>query len=59
MTLAQQAADEQQANPLYTCAECGEPVIVFNGNSFKTCEHTEAAVIANMQAVVRGTGGVQ
>ena len=58
-TNAQKAADDQQADPLYTCAECGEPVIIFNGKSFRTCDHIESAVNANMQAVVRGIGGVQ
>jgi hypothetical protein len=55
---AQQAAEAQQANPVYTCADCGEAVVIFDGKTFKTCEHTDAAVLANMAAVVRGSGGL-
>ena len=56
--LAQKAAEEQQDNPMFQCAECSEPVIVYGGNYFRTCEHTEAAIIANMTAVVRGASWV-
>ena len=48
---------------LYICAECGEPVLVItgiNGNRiYKPCGHTEAAVLANMEAVVYGEGGTK
>lgn len=40
----QQAATHQQEAPLFVCDECGEPVIVFKGKQFKTCEHADAAV---------------
>lgn len=43
----------------YLCAECNEPVFVVNGIIYKPCGHTEAAVLANMQAVVYGEGGAK
>ena len=44
--------------PLYFCAECGEPVFLVEGVVYKPCGHTEAAVFANMTAIVRGTSEV-
>jgi len=55
---AQQSAEEQQANPMYTCGVCGEPVVVFDGKCFRTCDHVDAPVIANLQAIVRGQSGL-
>lgn len=43
---AQRAAEEQQADPLFVCTACGEPVLVFNGAYFRTCDHSEAPVAA-------------
>jgi len=44
--------------PLYSCAECGEPVFLVEGVVYKPCGHIEAAVYANMVAIVRGTSEV-
>ena len=48
----------------YECAECGKPVTPVNedGKEFRferTCEHTEAAIIANLQAQVTGASSVE
>jgi len=48
--------ESQEANPMYVCGECGAPVIVFNGKVFRTCEHADAIVVANLSAVVYGQG---
>lgn len=56
---AQAAAEQQQAEPLYTCSVCGEPVLVYGGRTFRTCEHLDAAVNANLSAIVKGTSGIQ
>jgi hypothetical protein len=45
--------------PLYTCAQCGTPVFLVDKIVYKPCEHKEAAVIANMSAIVRGTSSVK
>ena len=44
--------------PLYLCAECNEPVFLVEGVVYKPCAHTDAAVFANMVAIVRGTSEV-
>ena len=41
--------------PLYTCAECGEPVFVVKKIIYKPCGHKDAAVLANLSAIVRGS----
>ena len=48
----------------YVCAECGEPVLVIVGVAsgtkiYKPCGHTEAAMLANIDAVVFGEGGAR
>jgi uncharacterized Zn finger protein (UPF0148 family) len=43
---------------LYSCAECGEPVFLVDGVVYKPCGHTDAAVLANLQAILRGTSEV-
>jgi len=45
--------------PLYECAKCGEPVFLVGGVIYKPCGHTDAAVLANMTAIVRGTSEVK
>jgi hypothetical protein len=42
--------------PLYTCFECSEPVFVLNKIVYKPCGHKEAGVLANMTAIVSGSG---
>jgi predicted ATP-dependent serine protease len=52
----QAAADAQRETPLFVCGECGEPVIVWNGRFFRTCEHYDSAINATPAAakVVNG-----
>jgi hypothetical protein len=47
---AQKAADEQTAAPLFRCAECNEPVIVYGQRFFRTCQHFSAAIVATPEA---------
>ena len=47
---AQAAADAQMQAPLFRCSECNEPVIVWSGRFFRTCEHSDAAIIATPEA---------
>lgn len=53
---AQAAADAQRETPLFRCGECSEPVIVWSGRFFRTCEHLDGAIIATPEAakVVNG-----
>lgn len=41
----------------YKCAECAEPVFLIEGKVYKPCGHTDAAVLADLEAVVYGAGG--
>ena len=43
----------------YTCAECGAKADVVEGEVVRTCEHVDAPVTADIQAVVYGEGGAQ
>ncbi len=45
--------------PLYTCAQCHEPVFVVEEIVYKPCGHVDAAVLANMSAIVRGQAEVK
>lgn len=51
--------EQQEDNPAFQCAECGAPVVVHDGNYFRECEHSEAAIVANMTAIVRGQSGLR
>lgn len=55
---AQQAAEQQQENPLFVCTECGDPVVVFGGNYFRTCEHTASLVAATHDGLKAASNGV-
>jgi len=44
--------------PLYLCAECNEPVFLVEHIVYKPCGHSEAAVLANLEATLRGTSAV-
>ena len=44
---------------LYSCAECGDPVFLIDNVVYKPCAHTDAAVLANLQAILRGTSEVK
>lgn len=46
--------ERQETVAPFQCAVCGAPVLVHDGNSFRQCEHHDAAVLANMSAVVFG-----
>lgn len=50
--------ERQEENPAFVCAECGAPVVLHDGSYFRECEHLEAAILANMQAVVYGKSKV-
>jgi hypothetical protein len=43
----------------YKCAECGRPATVENGEIERTCEHADAGVAADMEAVAYGVGGME
>jgi len=43
----------------YSCATCNEPVFVVSDIVYKPCGHKDAPVLANMEAVVRGTSSVK
>lgn len=43
---------------LYSCAECGDPVFLVDGVVYKPCGHADAAVLANLTAILRGTSEV-
>lgn len=44
--------------PKYSCAECGKPVIVMEGQIMRACPHPTASVVASMTAVVYGEADV-
>lgn len=59
--MSQQSASEviaaQLDEPLCVCAVCGAPVVVYNGNQFRHCDHIAAAITitpAGMQEMTRG-----
>jgi hypothetical protein len=43
---------------VYRCAECDAPVFLIDQVPQKKCDHTDAPVVAQLSAVVRGTGAV-
>jgi hypothetical protein len=43
---------------LYSCAECGDPVFLVDGVVYKPCGHADAAVLANLTAILRGASEV-
>lgn len=45
--------------PLYSCAECDDPVFLVDGAVYKPCGHTQAAVLANLTAILRGQSEVK
>lgn len=45
--------------PLYLCAECNEPVFLVEGVVYKPCGHTDAAVLANLKAILLGQSEVK
>ena len=50
------AIQQQLDSPLCVCAVCGAPVVVYNGNQFRHCEHAAANITitpAGMQEMTR------
>ena len=45
--------------PLYLCAECDDPVFLIDGAIYKPCGHAQAAVLANLTAILRGQSEVK
>lgn len=43
---------------MYRCGECNLAVIVADGQIIRACTHTDAAVVADLAATMKGTGGV-
>ena len=57
MNEAQQAAIEQQENPLFVCLVCNEPVVSYGGKYFYTCEHQGGQVVTTpygLKVLVKG-----
>lgn len=54
----QEAMIEQDNQPKYKCSVCDEVVYVYAGNIFRTCDHLDAPVIAVLEAILKGQGGV-
>jgi hypothetical protein len=50
LPVPQQAVDQQMLAPLFTCGECGEPVICFGQRFFRTCEHHAGVIVATPEA---------
>lgn len=54
-----QSGIEVPQRPAYECAVCGRGVLVRESERpVRACEHVDAAIYANMQAVVSQDGGV-
>jgi hypothetical protein len=44
----------------FTCAECGKGVIVVdNGEKLRHCEHTSAAIVAHLEAILYSHGTLE
>jgi len=57
MTMSQPNLSKGE-QPFYSCAECGDPVFLVDGVVYKPCGHTAAAVLANLEAILRGQSEV-
>ena len=42
----------------YLCAECNGPVFLVDDIVYRPCAHAEATVLANLEALVRGSSSV-
>lgn len=47
------------AKNLYTCSACGKPAELKDGKVVRECEHSTAAIHANVSARAVGAGGVK
>lgn len=54
----QEAAEHQSDNPLFVCTCCGEPVIVYGGQYFRTCEHEGAPFAITLQGLKEIARGI-
>lgn len=43
----------------YFCAQCQEPARIVNGQVVRTCEHTDASIVASASATTHGSGAMQ
>ena len=44
--------------PHFLCSECNAPVFLVEHIVYKPCGHKDAAVLANLEATLRGTSAV-
>lgn len=51
--MSEETTQEEQA-PRFKCAECGQAVIVFEGEVHRICGHSEAGVTAECSAICYG-----
>lgn len=44
---------------MYRCKQCGAAVLVVGETKVRSCAHVDAPIIASMEAVAHGRGGVR
>ncbi len=59
MTPGRADVECQEENHDFVCAECGAPVAMLGGFYIRECRHAEAAILANMKAVVYGEARIE
>lgn len=58
MPTPQEVSDRQIDSPLFVCTVCGEPVIIFGGNYFRTCEHSDSMIAVTYDGLKAVSDGV-
>lgn len=48
---AQEAAERQAETPLAVCGTCGEPVVLYGGRQFRTCDHVVSEVTLTQEGI--------
>lgn len=48
-----EAINAQEDTPMFVCGDCGAPVIVYGGNTFRACEHFDAQVVAVLSQIAK------
>jgi len=43
---------------MYRCSECGASADLVNDELFRTCDHADAAVTADISSTLAGAGGI-
>ena len=43
----------------HKCAECDQPVVIEDGEVRRSCDHEDAGIVAEMEAVAYGVGGME